>query len=127
MKSPMNVLNEWMQAINNADVEALLALYDEKAVLIPTFSNRISDTREKHRDYFERLGSRPGLSITLHEKTVIVQELSESLAALTGLYNWRFEVDGELLNFEARFSYVVDLAKKSPILHHHSSQIPRML
>ncbi|MCB8890178.1 nuclear transport factor 2 family protein [Vreelandella malpeensis] len=127
MRTPQDVLNEWMQAINSADVEALLSLYDENAVLIPTFSNRISDTREKHRDYFERLGARPGLSITLHEKTVIVQEVSETIAALTGLYNWRFEVDGELLNFEARFSYLVDLSKDAPILHHHSSQIPRML
>jgi len=32
-----------------------------------------------------------------------------------------------LLNFEARFTYVVDLSKASPIMQHHSSQIPRML
>ncbi|WP_447528386.1 MULTISPECIES: nuclear transport factor 2 family protein [unclassified Vreelandella] len=127
MRTPHDVLNEWMQAINDADVEALLALYDDNAVLIPTFSNRIANNSEKHRDYFERLGARPGLSITLHEKTLIIQEMSETLCSLTGLYNWRFEVEGELLNFEARFSYVVDLSKEAPILHHHSSQIPRML
>jgi len=46
---------------------------------------------------------------------------------MSGIYNWRFIVDGELLNFEARFSYLVDLSKSSPIIHHHSSQIPRML
>lgn len=120
-------LQEWIQAVNAGDVEALLGLYDNEAVLIPTFSNRVHNTPEKLREYFERLGAREGLSVSLHEKTLIVQGLQDELAMLSGIYNWRFVVDGELLNFEARFSYVMDLSKEKPILHHHSSQIPRTL
>lgn len=127
MKTPQNVLKQWMQAVNNGDVESLLGLYDSQAVLIPTFSNRILNTPDKLREYFEKLGSREELSIALHEKTLIVQELQNPIFSLSGIYNWRFLVDGELLNFEARFSYVVDLSRPNPILHHHSSQIPRML
>ena len=124
---PRDVLNQWMKAVNDADVDTLLGLYDPKAVLIPTFSNRILNTADKLRDYFEKLGSRPDLSIALHEKTLVIQELQSQVYALGGIYNWRFAVDGELLNFEARFSYLMDLTKPSPILHHHSSQIPRTL
>ena len=128
LKSPQDVLEQWMQAVNSGDIESLLALYDNQAVLIPTFSNRLLDTPEKLRDYFEKLGSREELSIALHEKTVIVQEIDkQNLYSLSGIYNWRFDIDGELFNFEARFSYVIDLSKPNPILHHHSSQIPRML
>lgn len=127
MKTPQDVLEKWMQAVNNGDVESLLGLYDSKAVLIPTFSNRLLNAPDKLREYFEKLGSREELSIALHEKTLIVQELKNPIFSLSGIYNWRFIVDGELLNFEARFSYVIDLSKPSPILHHHSSQIPRML
>lgn len=127
MKTPQDVLEQWMQAVNNGDVESLLGLYDSQAVLIPTFSNRLLNKPDKLRDYFEKLGSREELSIALHEKTLIVQELKNPIFSLSGIYNWRFIVDGELLNFEARFSYVIDLSKPSPILHHHSSQIPRML
>ena len=126
-QSPRDILDQWMQAVNNADIEGLLSLYDPEAVLIPTFSNRILNTPERLRDYFEKLGSRPELSIALHEKTVIIQELQNELYALAGIYNWRFAVDGELLNFEARFSYLFDLSKPKPIVHHHSSQIPRTL
>ncbi|MCQ3830285.1 DUF4440 domain-containing protein [Microbulbifer elongatus] len=125
--SPRDILDQWMQAVNSADVESLLNLYDPHAVLIPTFSNRILNTPEKLRDYFEKLGSRPELSIALHEKTLTVQEMKSDQYTLGGIYNWRFAVDGELLNFEARFSYVIDLANPNPILHHHSSQIPRTL
>ena len=125
--NPRSILDKWMQAVNSADADAILNLYDPNAVLIPTFSNRVLNTPEKLRDYFEALGSRPELSIALHEKTLITQELGNQVYVLGGIYNWRFAVDGEVLNFEARFSYVMDLAKPAPIVHHHSSQIPRTL
>ena len=126
-KNPKDILEQWMKAINDGDVESLLSLYDNQAVLIPTFSNRLLNTPDKLRDYFEKLGSREELSIALHEKTLIIQELGNEFFSLSGIYNWRFAVDGELLNFEARFSYLIDLLRPNPILHHHSSQIPRML
>jgi len=127
MRTPKDILMEWMDAVNNGDVEVLLAMYDEHAVLIPTFSNKLPNTPDKLREYFEKLGSREGLSIALHEKTLQVQPIKEDVYALSGIYNWRFDVEGEMLNFEARFSYIVDLSKPRPILHHHSSQVPRML
>ena len=127
MTTPQNILEQWIQAVNSGDITRLLGLYDSRAVLIPTFSNRLLNTPDKLREYFERLGSREALSVALHEKTLIVQEMQNQMFSLGGIYNWRFMVDDELLNFEARFSYLVDLAKPSPILHHHSSQIPRML
>lgn len=127
IKKPKDILEQWMKAVNEGDVESLLSLYDNEAVLIPTFSNRLLNTPDKLRDYFEKLGGREELSIALHEKTLIIQELGNDFFSLSGIYNWRFAVDGELLNFEARFSYVLNLSKPNPILHHHSSQIPRML
>ena len=127
IKNPKDILEQWMQAVNEGDVEKLLSLYDNQAVLIPTFSNRLLNTPEKLRNYFEKLGNREDLSIALHEKTLITQELGNQIFSLSGIYNWRFAVDEELLNFEARFSYLIDLSKPNPILHHHSSQIPRML
>ena len=127
IKNPKDILEQWMQSVNNGNVEDLLSLYDKDAVLIPTFSNRLLNTPDKLKNYFEKLGSREELSIALHEKTLIIQNLQNSISILSGIYNWRFAVDGELLNFEARFSYVIDLSKPNPILHHHSSQIPRTL
>jgi len=127
MKKPADILTQWIHAVNHGDVEALLALYDKTALLIPTFSNSFLDTPDKMRDYFEKLGSREGLSITLHEKTLSVQALQNETHILNGLYNWRFKAEGELLNFEARFTYVIDLSIPSPIIHHHSSLVPPKL
>ncbi len=127
MKQPEQLLKGWMQAVNSGDLEALLALYDDSAVLIPTFSNRLLCTPEAIRDYFTKVCGRKELSIALHEKTLNVQPLEGNIHAMNGIYCWRCAVDEELLSFEARFSYMLDLAREKPIVHHHSSQIPRML
>ena len=63
MKKPEQILKEWMQAVNEGSLEGLLALYDEKAVLIPTFSNRLLAKPEGIRDYFSKLCGREELSI----------------------------------------------------------------
>ena len=127
MTKPLDVLNQWMQAINSSDVDKLLSLYDSSAILIPTFSNKVLNTPEKLRNYFETLGNREELSIALHENTLKMQELKDNYYTINGIYNWRFKVEDEILNFEARFSYLVDTSSSTPILHHHSSQVPRML
>jgi hypothetical protein len=127
LTNPTEVLYKWMDSVNKGDVNALLSVYDDNAVLIPTFSNRLLKGKDALRGYFEKLGSKEDLSIALHEKTIILQDIGDNLHAISGIYNWRFSVDGELLNFEARFDYLLDLKKNSPILHHHSSQIPRAL
>ena len=124
---PEQILHEWMDAVNTGNVPDLTALYDPSAVLIPTFSSRLLKTPEMIEEYFIRLGSREELSVALHEKTVISQTLGDQIYALSGIYCWRFAIDGELLNFEARFNYMLDLKKPSPIMHHHSSQIPRVI
>ena len=127
MKKPNEILTDWLNAVNKGEIENILALYNENAVLIPTFSNRVLDSSAKIRSYFEQLSTRDRLSVDLHEKFINVQKASENINALSGIYCWRYDVDGELLSFEARFSFVLDLSLTSPIIHHHSSQIPRML
>lgn len=60
MNKPEEVLKAWMQAVNSNDLEGLTALYDESAVLIPTFSNRLLGTSAMIREYFVRLAGREG-------------------------------------------------------------------
>ncbi|MFZ2726329.1 MAG: hypothetical protein WAX77_08775 [Methylococcaceae bacterium] len=127
MKNPEEILKKWMTAVNEGSIKDLLALYDEQAVLIPTFSNRILNNPQKIQEYFEKLTSREELSIALHQNTLITQPLADETYALCGIYCWRFAIDGELFSFEARFSYLLNLNLERPIIQHHSSQIPRML
>jgi hypothetical protein len=124
---PTDVIDAFAEGVNSHNSDLLIGLYDARAVLIPTFSGRSRKTTEQIADYFKTLTQKTGLGISLHDKTVNIIHVQGEVYALSGLYLWRFSVDDELLNFEARFSYVVDLKLERPILQHHSSQIPRSL
>jgi len=127
IKSAKDILESWIHGVNKGETQTLVDLYDEDAVLIPTFSSRMLNSKNKRVEYFEKLGTKKDLAVSLHEKTFIEQDLKNGTFILNGLYKWSFSIDGEMLDFEARFTFVVNPTKKNPILHHHSSQIPRSL
>ena len=121
------VLHAWIAAVNEADLERLVSLYAGDASLVPTFSAKALRTPGEIRHYFEQLAVRPGLSVSLHPRTLVVQG-GPLMTVLSGVYCFHFLIEDEPYHFEARFSLVVgDPASSSPILHHHSSQIPRQL
>lgn len=105
----------------------MLGLYSDKAILMPTFSNRVLRTPAELADYFYRLCQNEGLRVELHERTLRHQDLVSGICVVSGIYCWRMLIDSEPLSFEARFSYTLDTLSDCPILHHHSSQIPRTL
>ncbi|MGE5500098.1 MAG: nuclear transport factor 2 family protein [Syntrophothermus sp.] len=127
MNRTREILKKWVNSVNSREMETLLSFYDEHAVLIPTFSNRILDTPAKIRDYFERLNSHEELRVSLHENTVKTMQVSEDVYTLSGIYLWKLAIEEEVLSFEARFSFVLNMNSERPIVQHHSSQIPRML
>ena len=117
----------WADNANDLNTEFLLDLYDKHATLMPTFSPHTVGDRAALKSYFDHLFSRDSLSVTLHGDTVDAFHLADQLDLVYGVYSFAFEVDRTLLTFPARFTFVLDLRRSAPILHHHSSQIPRML
>ncbi len=124
MEQARTMFAQWIQAVNQGDLQTLLGLYDPQAVLIPTFADRPLNTPGELKGYFESLGRRQGLHIVFDPQTLLLQELSDNTFILSGVYEWRFLVEGEEQRLKARFSYVIDLSKPAPIVHHHSSQVP---
>lgn len=124
---PLDVVQKWMELIQSRNLQGVLSLYSKDAIIIPTFSDSMQNSPQKIKAYFNRLFSRTNLSITLHDKTIKVQNLNNELSIISGMYCWKFDVEEELISYEARFSFIVDKSKESPIIHHHSSQIPRMI
>ncbi len=122
--TPQEVLNRWLDAANAGDVEGLLNLYDDAAVLLPTFQGKILDTPDGIRAYFEKLAGYDTLSVAIEEGSLHVQEAAGSVHVLGGNYDWAWSTGGQSTQCRARFTYVVNPAADKPILHHHSSQIP---
>lgn len=125
--SASTVLACWVEGVNSGDVSRICDLYTDRAVLLPTFSPHALTTPDQRRNYFLSLVSRVGLQVSLHQKTLRISEMTETIKIANGIYRFCFEVDDEPLTFEARFSYVMDLSSEHPIHQHHSSQVPRTL
>ena len=119
------VLDIWLERLNAGELEHTAALYSQSAVLLPTFSDKAARTPEAVRRYFEALSSHKKLHVYLHPDSVVVQRISEMIHCISGLYCWQFEPGNKNKNVEARFTFVVDLTLEAPILHHHSSQVPK--
>ena len=117
----------WADCVNNSLIDDLISLYHEGAVLMPTFSPRIAKNKKALESYFKQLSSREGMHVDPHNETINCMEIDLKIFVVNGAYDFKFNVDGTLLTFPSRFTFVLDLAKESPILHHHSSQIPRTL
>ena len=63
----------------------------------------------------------------LHKRTAKYQSVYGPVHNAYGIYLWKFAVDGEKLNFEARYTFTINLDEECPIMHQHSSQVPRTL
>ena len=50
-----NLLRKWEECLNSGDLEGIVSLYTDNAVLWGTFSDIIRDTPELIREYFEIL------------------------------------------------------------------------
>jgi hypothetical protein len=121
---PVEVLKEWVARVNARDLEGVLSLYSEDAVLLPTFSPEIRSSRDRIQAYFEGLSGYEDVVVDLHEASVTVHSLSDHCHCIGGTYGWSWKADGVATEVEARFTYTVDLRLAGPIVHHHSSEVP---
>ncbi len=122
-----DVLFRWISGICSGAINEVGALYDDTAVLVPTFSPHTVAEPAGIHNYFEQLATRDKLQVRLYDKSLHVQKVGQTSWVLSGLYAFEFEVDQMLLTFPSRFTFAVDLSLEKPILHHHSSQVPRNL
>ena len=125
--NPRKALDQWISLVNQLAVDDLLALYHDDAVLLPTFSDELLTDKEGIRGYFEQLAAQQEVEVSVEESSVVEQSFSDGLFSLSGIYSWRFNKSDETLTFEARFTFILDLTRAAPILHHHSSQLPHKL
>ena len=125
LENPKAALNLWISRVNELAVEDLVDLYAENAVLLPTFSNDLLIDKAGIRGYFEELSGQQGIKVSVDEESIVTQRFSNSLQAISGIYRWHFGGGDEAVVIEARFTFVLDLSLANPILHHHSSQLPR--
>lgn len=125
--SPREILEKWMTALRSGDIDGVVGMYADHSILLPTFSpHRLAGELEL-RKYFEQLFARDDLHVALHEESLRILPMGGTAYTVVGVYSFTFAVDDTELTFPSRFTFVFDTALDAPIVHHHSSQVPRTL
>lgn len=119
------VLMDWLNRVNSGDIEGVLSMYSDDAVLLPTFSDEIRTTGDDIRSYFVMISSSDKVVVELDTDSMIVQQLTETMFTIGGIYSWLLVKGEEERNFLARFTYTIDINSDKPIIHHHSSVVPQ--
>ena len=114
----------WADRLNAGDVDGVVSLYDENALLLATFDAEPLAQPAQRRKYFEGFMGRPGAGVELDDTTLLHNRLSEGAYQTTGLYTFFYQDGDVLVRQHARFTFIVSIDKEPLILHHHSSLVP---
>ena len=114
----------WCERVNAGDLEGILSLYEETALLLATFDAQPLDLPAQRRKYFENLLNRPGAGVEVDEASLTHSRHSDGVYKATGLYTFFYEKGEVLVRQPARFTFIVSVDERPLILHHHSSLVP---
>jgi len=118
-----NILNLWVKYFNEYNALGILTLYDTNACLIPTFSSIYFTSNKTIKGYFSKLFTKQLISVTVKESKM--DELNTTNCQIIfGVYTFTYMVEGTLITVPSRYTFLLDLERSRPILHHHSSMLP---
>ncbi|MBJ9973956.1 DUF4440 domain-containing protein [Pseudomonas sp. S75] len=114
-------LYRWAATVATHDVDQVLALYAEDAILVPTLSNQVRDCQDSRRSYFQNFLANDGLVCDIQ---VFKKRVSRKLGTVVvgGLYTFVYREGGEPRVVPARFLFTFErIDGQWLITGHHSS------
>ena len=106
----LHFLNDWADCLTHSRLDELLAMYEDEAVLLPTFGSKILRGQEALRGYFTALMENPNLSVHLEDEQ-INQNAHENHRVLSGDYMFSWGADASDLTYvHARYTFALSLA-----------------
>jgi uncharacterized protein (TIGR02246 family) len=123
MKTPTEFVEEWMKTICSNNVEAIVSLYKEEAVLLGTLDGKLRKGHSEIKEYFDFFVKlQPCGKIT----SIVEEDFGHRrVAVANGTYDFELTENGEKLVAPARFTFVLERAGTKWKIHsHHSSRQP---
>lgn len=118
------IQQNWMNYVTAGDLQSLLSLYREDAILKPTLSAKIRTNIPEIQDYFSRTndkGEREGfLHLEIQEVKITENHirLHNNIAISVGKYEF-FPKNQDVL--QAGFTWTFEKSEQIKIISHHSS------
>lgn len=119
------LFDRWNSALQTGNVNAVIDLYAPNAVLQPTVSNKVRNTPDQIKDYFDHfLQFKPLGQINYRE----IRQLGSNVAMDSGVYTFTLnEESGKTRQVQARYTFIYELIDSQwKIINHHSSAMPEV-
>lgn len=115
-------LQTWAKAVESRSPAQVLRLYAPDAVLLPTFSDTLSNTPTLRKEYFDHFLQKKDLKVKINLESIRV---FDNIAISSGFYDFSYLENKKKVKVVARFSFVYKKTTEGwLILEHHSSQMP---
>lgn len=112
------VLDKWVKAINAHDINGLMNVYSDGAVMIPAFSTRIRTNKKEIKELYKDLFEKNNLKVIPYQ---VNSQKINGLKVDSGQYKISWNSSGFDEENNLRFSFVIQNGK---IVSHHSSIEP---
>jgi len=116
-------IERWSEAFNSGDVEQIVRMYTNDALVLGTLSPGMTTKSDDLRAYFKAAAAAK-LQVRLGDHSAVA--LGEDAVVIAGFYDFSAPAGGHPVVVPARFSFV--MVKKDgiwKIAHHHSSVRPK--
>lgn len=117
----------WKDAIKARQLNKIVNLYSEKAILLGAFSPEVATSKKEISQYFKELFKRTDLSV--HFLETYITKLEE-VAINTGILRFDYTQDGNKRSAVARYTFVLQYSSITGqwlIVNHHSSVLPQKI
>lgn len=116
------IYNKLLSAVNSKDLEGILSIYHDKAVLVPAFSSRIRRTKEEIKDYYSVLIQMEGLIIS--KKEIHLNKIENQFID-SGIYEILWMDGANRHSYKLNFLIVIQEGKivAHQASHHHGNNI----
>ncbi|MCY3804050.1 MAG: DUF4440 domain-containing protein [Gammaproteobacteria bacterium] len=116
------VLDDWQRFLNQGDLENIVRLYSDEAILWGTLSSIIRDSSKLIGEYFEMLFEKDNLRV---DWGTVYPRVYDGFHLYSGTYEFSY-TDNKPVILPARFTFAIGDEKDASfkILAHHSSLIP---
>lgn len=112
------ILDKWVSAVNNHDINNLMKLYADDVMMIPAFSTRIRKNKDQVKDLYRDLFEKNDLNVVPYQ---VFSRKIDGLKVDSGQYKINWKSQGFEEQNDLRFSFVI---KDGKIVSHHSSLDP---
>ena len=120
-KKPEDIIKLWVEYFNSGNLKAIMDLYNNESILMPTFLPDILTSKDQISVYFEKVIANQ-VRVEIDHTQMLIKEISKSNYALTGSYIFTNKKDKNIKH-QSRFTFLIDMLSSYPIMHHHSSKV----